>query len=69
MVGKFAYRLELPARMNIHPVFHVYLEKPYTATGDLYSQLPPEPLSVASQQEFEVDHILHQRIWAGASAW
>ena len=34
-VSKFIYRLELPAQITIHPIFYVFLLKPYNTAGNL----------------------------------
>jgi len=43
-VGQQAYELDLPARMNIHPVFYVGLLEPYQQSTDpTHKQEPPSP--------------------------
>jgi hypothetical protein len=65
VVGKGAYRLELPASLSgIHNVFHVSLLKKYK-TRDEGGQVqpPPSPLFVQDGQEFfEIEKILLHRI-------
>lgn len=62
-VNEVAYRLELPTSMKIHPVFHVSLLEPYkesTIPGRL--QVPPPPIEIDGEEEFEVSEILDSRI-------
>jgi len=61
-VGSYAYRLELPATMKVHPVFHVSLLEP-AATDPLpgQHQEPPPPVVVDGEEEYQVEEILDSR--------
>src|SRR6202008_4940954 len=63
IVSPVAYRLILPPRWNIHPVFHASLLTPAhetTMNGPLYSQPPPDIIN--GEPEYEVERILDERI-------
>lgn len=62
VVSPYAYRLELPASMKIHPVFHVSLLRP-AASNPLPGQRhdPPPPIEVEGIEEWEVEDILDSR--------
>jgi len=57
-INDVAYKLDLPASMKIHPVFHVSLLKPYKASGSVQ---PPPPILIDGVEEFEVEQILQSR--------
>jgi hypothetical protein len=62
-VGSRAYKLELPATVKLHPVFHISLLEPTTNTEPIpgHQQPPPPPVIVNEQQEWEVEEILDSR--------
>jgi hypothetical protein len=62
-INDVAFRLELPPSMKLHPVFHVSLFEPYkelSIPGRF--QVPPLPIEIKRQEEFEVSEILDSRI-------
>lgn len=59
-VGKYAFKLDLPNSVKIHPVFHVSLLSP-VATDPLPGQItgPPPPLITESEEpEHEIERII-----------
>lgn len=62
IVSPYAYGLDLPKSMRIHPVFHVSLMEPTPhdpVPGKL--QLPPPPIIVNEEEEFEVEEVYDSR--------
>lgn len=59
-MGRVAYRLDLPANMCIHKVFHVSLLKPYRTDGRV--QPPPVPAELEDGSEwFQVERVCMYR--------
>ena len=64
-IGSQAYRLQLPASLPVHNVFHVGLLKPYHPGGD--GRMTPGPVQLADEvePEYEVEAILRHRTRRG----
>jgi hypothetical protein len=62
VISPYAYRLDLPASMRIHPVFYVDRLRP-AAQDPLPGQriAPPPPVEVDGVEEFEVEEVLDSR--------
>jgi hypothetical protein len=57
-VGEVAYKLNLPAEMRLHNVFHVSLLAKYDADG---TYQPPPPILVNGELEYEIERVLDHR--------
>ena len=62
-IGTHAYKLDLPASMKCHPVFHISLLEPATS-NPLAGQKPPAPppIIVDNNVEFEIEEILDSKL-------
>jgi Chromo (CHRromatin Organisation MOdifier) domain len=58
-VGIVAYRLELPANLKMHNVFHISLLKQYHR--DSRTILPPPPELIRESLEYDVESVLDHR--------
>jgi hypothetical protein len=63
-VGKYAYELNLPATMDIHPILHVSLLEP--VSNDPFpgqAVTPPGPIIVEGESKYEVEEVLDSRMF------
>ncbi|KAK2992859.1 hypothetical protein RJ640_011952 [Escallonia rubra] len=63
-VGKVSYRLELPPRLKIHPVFHVSLLKPHYADMEDPSRGESHraPTAVVKSYDKEAEYVLSDKL-------
>ena len=60
VLGPVTYKLNLPKKWRIHPVFHVALLTAYQTTKEHSPDLPrPSPELVENKEEYEVEAILN----------
>ncbi|MBW0589868.1 hypothetical protein O181_129583 [Austropuccinia psidii MF-1] len=66
-IGSHAYHLKLPQQWkSVHPVFHVSLSEPVKhSTIPNQHQLPPPPVLVKEQEEWEVAQVLDLKLKRG----
>ncbi|MBW0588260.1 hypothetical protein O181_127975 [Austropuccinia psidii MF-1] len=66
-IGSHAYHLKLPQQWkSVHPVFHVSLLEPVKhSTIPNQHQLPPPPVLVEEQEEWEVAQVLDSKLKRG----
>ena len=58
LVGQAAARVELPAHLKLHPVFHFSQLKPHHGDPVPAGQAPVYPVEDAREAEYEVEAIL-----------
>ncbi|MBW0560072.1 hypothetical protein O181_099787, partial [Austropuccinia psidii MF-1] len=63
-IGSHAYHLKFPQQSkSVHPVFHVSLSEPVKQSSiPNRNQLPPPPVLVEEQEEWEVAQVLHSKL-------
>ena len=63
-VSKLSYKVELPPRLKIHPIFHVSYVKPYHENKDDPSRgfSKRAPTTVVTSYNKEVKHIFANRV-------
>jgi len=62
-VGLRAYKLNLPATVKIHPVFHISLLEPTASIEPIpgHNQPPPPLVVIQEQQDWEVENAFDSR--------
>lgn len=61
-INLVVYRLELPATIKVHPIFHVSLLEPYQeATFPGRMQYLPPNIGIETHEEYKVEKILDSR--------
>jgi len=65
IVSSNAIDLELPKSIKIHPVVNVSRVRLYKPQVERQKKIPPKPVIIEGEEEFEVEKILNKRIIRG----
>ena len=70
IISSTAYKLDLPATLRIHPVFHVSKLKLYNESEKFLRATPPPPVTLSDNSEkYEVETILDKRTFKGKTQY
>jgi len=62
IVSSNAIELELPKSIKIHPVVNVSRVRLYKPQVERQKKIPPKPVIIEGEEEFEVEKILNKRM-------
>uniref|UniRef100_A0A8C5WKW7 Chromo domain-containing protein n=1 Tax=Leptobrachium leishanense TaxID=445787 RepID=A0A8C5WKW7_9ANUR len=65
-INPVSYELALPQALRIHNVFHVSLLKPLLCNRFTRSNVPPPPVEVEGEEEYEIKAVLDSRLCKGS---
>ena len=65
IVSSNAIELELPSPIKIHPVVNVSRVRPYKPQVKGQKKIPPKPVIIKGEEEFEVEKIINKRMVRG----
>jgi len=65
IISSNAIELELPKSINIHPVVNVSRVQLYKPQVEGQKKIPPKPVIIEGEEEFEVEKILNKRTVRG----
>jgi len=65
IISSNAIELELSKSIKIHPVVNVSRVRLYKLQIEGQKKIPPKPLIIEGQEEFEVEEILNKRMIRG----
>jgi len=65
IISNNAVELELPKLIRIHPVVNVSRVRLYKSQVEGQKKIPPKPVIIEGEEEFEVEKILNKRIVQG----
>jgi len=65
IISSNAIELELPKSIKIHPVVNISRVRLYKPQVEGQKKIPPKPVIIEEEEEFEVEKILNKRIVRG----
>jgi len=65
IISSNAIELDLPKSIKIHPVVNVSRVRLYTSQVKRQKKVPPKPVIIKGEEEFEVEKIINKRIVQG----
>jgi hypothetical protein len=69
VLGPLTYRLALPNRWQIHPIFHASLLTPYKENNIHGENFLKPPEMIEGEQEYEVELIIARRKWGNRTKY